>query len=337
ELLLLTSMNFRVHQSMQTFSLEEFFNEIDRVLAICSIRNCHIVMYPEALVFENKVEIPEIVRLIYSKQDNQIEHYLVPLEFPSADLIPGDTWKSGGRTTRVFKPLFFRNEQLGYVVFEPLTNNVKSFEAVRGQISNMLKVINLLLRQKEIEGRLAKAVGDLQEFNRTLNILSIRDELTSLLNRRGFFDAVQNELDVSGENVQEFLVIFADIDGMKSINDVYGHEEGDAAIRNTAEMLRKVFRADDVIARMGGDEFIVYARHAAPSFFEKVQERAELVLAEIRAVSPKPYRLSVSLGCACFDPHTPLSLSELLREADQHLYEEKRRRKEEAKASVERG
>jgi len=316
--------------------LDELYDEIDQVLRECKVQNCYIVMYPNAVMNDGTAEFPAKALLIYSKQGNLTEHYPIPQEFSTSDLLPETVKSSDDWSVRVVKPLFFRSEQMGYAVFERDNHNPRDFEAIRGQIGNMLKIIHLLLRQKEIEGRLAKAVGDLQEFNRTLNILSIRDELTGLLNRRGFFDAVQKELDVSGENAQEFLVIFADIDGMKSINDVYGHEEGDAAIRGTAEMLRKVFRADDVIARMGGDEFIVYARHAAPSFFEKVQERAELILAEIRAVSPKPYRLSVSLGCACFDPHTPLGLSELLKVADQHLYEEKRRRKEEAKAIVER-
>ena len=127
--------------------------------------------------------------------------------------------------------------------------------------------------------------------------------------------------------MQKYLVVYADIDGMKQINDNYGHEEGDTALKNTAKMLRSAFRDDDVIARLGGDEFIVFARNADDHFIETIRKRTSEALKEIQAATPRPYDLSVSFGFSSYNVHNKAELSEILREADQNLYKEKARKK----------
>ncbi len=327
QLQLLTTPNYRVHQTMMTFSLDELYDEIDKLLVFCGIRSCFIVLYPKPVVNDFQPEFPSTAQLIYANKNGRTERFGSPVPFDTADLLPADQW-GDERVTRIFKPLFFRDEQMGYVIIEPMGIDTKNFDAVRGQIGNMLKIIHLLMHQGEIEERLARAVGELQEFNRTLNILSVRDELTGLLNRRGFFSAVQREFDALGDLLREYLVVFADIDGMKGINDSYGHNEGDAAIRALGDMLCGVFRSDDVIARLGGDEFIVFARNAGESFEETVRQRVAAALAEINSTAGKPYLLSASMGFARYDPSDPRTLSDLMGEADGRLYEEKRRKKE---------
>ena len=311
---------------MMTFSLDELYDEIDKVLELCGIRSCFIVLYPKPVINDFQPDFPKTASLIYAKKDGRTERFSAPIPFDTADLLPADRWDDE-RVTRIFKPLFFRDEHMGYVVIEPMGIDTKNFDAVRGQIGNMLKIIHLLMRQNEIEEHLARAVGELQEFNRTLNILSIRDELTGLLNRRGFFSAVQREFDALGELIREYLIIFADIDGMKGINDSCGHSEGDTAIRALGDMLCRVFRSDDVIARLGGDEFIVFARNAGEPFEDTVRQRVAAALAEINATSGKPYILSTSMGFSRYDPANPQTLSDLMGEADRRLYEEKRRKK----------
>jgi diguanylate cyclase (GGDEF)-like protein len=90
-----------------------------------------------------------------------------------------------------------------------------------------------------------------------LRLLSLTDDLTGLYNRRGFLALAQQQTRVARRDQKPMLVISADLDGLKDINDTFGHQQGDAAIAETAHILRESFRKSDVIARIGGDEFAV--------------------------------------------------------------------------------
>jgi diguanylate cyclase (GGDEF)-like protein len=116
-----------------------------------------------------------------------------------------------------------------------------------------------------------------------------------------------------------------DLDGLKQINDSFGHLEGDCALKHTAELLEETFRDSDVIARLGGDEFAVLAIEAAGHSERTIQTR---LFDGLKSISAKqvPYELSLSLGFARFDPRNCTSIEELMAKADQAMYEHKRRR-----------
>jgi len=117
------------------------------------------------------------------------------------------------------------------------------------------------------------------------------------------------------------------IDGLKKINDTYGHQEGSAALIECAKILQKTFRDSDIIARLGGDEFTVLIINAADQVNEMIAERLQQNLAEHNAQSGKTYELAVSFGLVAitFDGHD--SVEEIMREADRRMYEHKRSRK----------
>ena len=140
--------------------------------------------------------------------------------------------------------------------------------------------------------------------------LSLTDELTGLYNRRRFFILTEQCLKVAVRTKKRPLLLFIDMDNLKWINDHYGHNEGDQALIGLADILKKTFRESDIIARIGGDEFVV--------LLESADENSETLLTRLHEnvkdynVKRSQYTLSVSLGTAQFDPEYPISIDELL-------------------------
>src|SRR4030042_7217242 len=166
--------------------------------------------------------------------------------------------------------------------------------------------------------------------------LSLIDELTGLYNRRRFFVLTEQYLKLSGRTKKRLLLLFSDMDNLKWINDHHGHKEGDQALIDLANILKKTFRESDIIARIGGDEFVV--------LLESTDENSEALLTRLHE-NAKDYNakraqhtLSISLGTAQFDPEHPISIDELLSKADALMYAQKRkRRKKEFRLGVRNG
>ena len=157
-----------------------------------------------------------------------------------------------------------------------------------------------------------------------LGNLALMDELTELYNRRGFLALAERQLKLARRAGRSVLLFFIDVDGMKEINDVFGHAEGDAALKCTAEALETTFRDSDVIARFGGDEFAALAIEASGQNEATIRDRlTEYLKSASRKDSSCEF--SVSLGTARFDPWNPTSIRELIAEADRAMYEQKRR------------
>lgn len=152
-----------------------------------------------------------------------------------------------------------------------------------------------------------------------LRALSLRDELTGIYNRRGFFEQAQLCLAVSGTSGRSF-VIFADLDGLKEINDRWGHDQGDLALAEFAGILQNSFQVPDVVARVGGDEFVALARESSPG---RIQRLVQAVRTEIETRNQTRRggpRLSASLGMAAWSANAGRSLEEVVAEADAAMY-----------------
>jgi diguanylate cyclase (GGDEF)-like protein len=158
-----------------------------------------------------------------------------------------------------------------------------------------------------------------------LSSLALTDDLTGLHNRRGFLALAHQQLKHANRNSQEVLLFCADLDNLKFVNDSYGHREGDQAIIRTAEALRHTFRNSDILARFGGDEFCVLAMEATRYSERAIQERLKENLRRCNAGETR-YSLSLSVGVARFEPFRATTVEELMSEADQKMYEQKRSR-----------
>jgi diguanylate cyclase (GGDEF)-like protein len=163
--------------------------------------------------------------------------------------------------------------------------------------------------------------------DRELRYLALTDDLTCLFSRRGFFAAATQQLKLAQRNSQSLLLLFCDVDNLKKINDTYGHHEGDLALIRAADALEQSFRSSDILSRLGGDEFVVLASEASTTTQEVLLRRLEKNLKKLNANESR-YELSLSVGVARFDPKRAISLGELMAQADEAMYEQKRNHQE---------
>jgi two-component system cell cycle response regulator len=159
-----------------------------------------------------------------------------------------------------------------------------------------------------------------------LRMMSTIDELTGLNNRRGFLTLAEQQIKMADRTGHELLVVFADLDGLKQINDTWGHDEGDHALIDAAELVAGTFRDSDIIGRLGGDEFVVFLADCPRERADALVDRLHRNLAARNAEKGRRFALSISTGMAIYDPTEPCCLEELLRRADAAMYEQKRLR-----------
>ncbi len=159
-----------------------------------------------------------------------------------------------------------------------------------------------------------------------LRHMSLADELTGIHNRRGFMLLAEQALRVAHRERLPALLFFFDLDGLKRVNDTLGHDAGSGFLRKVAEVLKTSFRDGDVVARIGGDEFVVLAiDHDLPA--EQTLRRVEARAAAIRERDLLPYEIAFSSGCARVDISDPQALGKALQLADERMYAAKKARK----------
>ena len=166
-----------------------------------------------------------------------------------------------------------------------------------------------------------------QKAQSRLQNLSLVDELTGVYNRRGFMTIAHQQTKLAQRTQSPWVIVFADVDGLKKINDTYGHPEGDQVLREVARLLKSTFRESDVIARIGGDEFAVMAFAATETLAASFTRRLPALLDAVNATPWRRYRLAISLGIAHYDPLNPRRVEEVLAQADAAMYKQKRRQK----------
>ncbi len=165
------------------------------------------------------------------------------------------------------------------------------------------------------------------DMKRQLESLTLKDDLTGLNNRRGFLALAEQQLKVSRRNKAGCLLLFIDLDGLKYINDTFGHSEGNRSIVEAAGVLRDCFRQSDIVGRLGGDEFAALALASSQGDEAAVRDRLNAALARVNGKPDRDYPLAFSVGALVCEPASAEPIESLLSRADKLMYEEKRRRK----------
>jgi len=160
--------------------------------------------------------------------------------------------------------------------------------------------------------------------------LSLYDELTNLHNRRGFDFLVEQQFKIAQRTKQSLLLLFVDVDNLKWINDNIGHKEGDKALIDTADILRMQIGAANILARIGGDEFLAVISDTFGSLPEILSKRLEESLQNRNGEEMHSIKLSCSIGFARYNPSSPCSIEQLLDPADKNVYEDKKKKKKDA-------
>jgi diguanylate cyclase (GGDEF)-like protein len=173
-----------------------------------------------------------------------------------------------------------------------------------------------------------RGMEDRARAEEQLRRLSLTDDLTGLYNRRGFLALAEQQTRVAHRDKKPMMVISADLDDLKGINDTFGHKAGDAAIAETAHILRESFRDADLVARMGGDEFAVLLTGGEAEFDSGMLDgRLQATLERHNNTDARPYKISVSAGFARLDAAETPTFEEWLHRADTMMYEQKRQKK----------
>lgn len=182
---------------------------------------------------------------------------------------------------------------------------------VKGQVDG-----NLLVRS-------IRYAIERQQLVEEVRRLAIVDELTKLHNRRGFLTLAEQQLKIANRTKRGMFLFFMDLDDMKKINDTLGHHEGDLALMEIAAALNETFRDSDIIARIGGDEFVVLVIDLPRSSAETLTARLGENLRIRNSRGRHPYKLSISMGIAHYDPEFPCSIDALVSRADSLMYKQK--------------
>jgi two-component system, cell cycle response regulator len=195
---------------------------------------------------------------------------------------------------------------------------------------NNVQMAKESLEIQQLRQRIAALEKSYMEHKRTeedLRSLAFIDELTGLYNRRGFLSMVEKQFKIFKRNKTNAIVLFADVDYLKRINDNFGHQEGDNAIADAAKILKQTFRESDVIGRLGGDEFAVLATLSDESDTKPLMDRLRKQTRAFNEANHRGYKISLSTGHVRYNPECPNSIKELLTFADKFMYKHKRERK----------
>jgi diguanylate cyclase (GGDEF)-like protein len=189
------------------------------------------------------------------------------------------------------------------------------------------QLINENTKLKKRIAKLEKLLSTQKQLEAELRTMSISDDLTQLYNRRGFFTLAEQQFKAAKRLKRRILLIYADIDNLKHINDTFGHDAGGAAIIDSANILKLCLRDSDIIARFGGDEFVVFPLGISEDSTKVIIDRMQEKFAAHNKKVNRGYKLSISFGIKEYDPQSPCSLEDLIKQADKLMYEQKKRKK----------
>lgn len=231
-------------------------------------------------------------------------------DFHTENLLPRFDLILESEDNLMFLPLHVLEQTIGYVVlvYDASQMNMSHAYQFLMNISNALEITKTHRRQQTIIANLENKY--------------VHDPMTGLFNRRGFYQRVQPLYDRCIKEQHPIMIISADLNGLKQINDTFGHADGDIAISTVGKALSRTTSADSTCARFGGDEFVAVC---LPVSDEETafRKRVEEYLKQFNCNSNKPYEVSASIGIITAVPNENISLDEFIKFADEKMYEEK--------------
>ena len=189
----------------------------------------------------------------------------------------------------------------------------------RGIFQNGIDSQRILLAIEDITKR--------KQLEEKLIAMAFMDDLTGLYNRRGLFTLGDKLLKMVRREKKGFFMLYVDLDNLKIINDTMGHEEGNSALIDSADILREHFRESDIIARVGGDEFVVLPILITGETTKAIISRLQKAVESHNCTNDRNYKLSLSAGIAYYDPESNFSLDELLDQGDKSMFKLKKHKK----------
>ena len=314
---------FTMDLMYSSMEMQEQMKHILKRLQAMNIKSAYLLFFRKEVVHrkDEKMEYPDTIYLTayYDEQKmvcNSAKE-LVPIKWGEgfANLLP----QNRAHSYMAF-PLFSGEEQYGMLLCEADNSEYMFTLICSMQLGSLRRVINLNIRERIMK-------QELEEKNRILSVISAYDELSQLLNRRGF---MEKAMQIIKKNTgRKAYLMFADIDHLKEINDSFGHAAGDFAIQTAAEYLRHCMPADAVIARIGGDEYValIVTEDVEADCGEILTKRLERYAIDFNKSCTQPFYVEMSAGVYEFNCEKDTDLSEILKYSDKVLYEQKKKRR----------
>ena len=226
-------------------------------------------------------------------------------------------------------PLFLGQEQYGVLAVETEPEDMLLMHLVSLQISGALNFYFLHQQQVRMQKRLETLVDEVNEKNKILGFISAYDELTGILNRRGFMEKAMQL--IHSTEKKDAILFIADLDHLKEINDCFGHVAGDFALRESAKILMKTFGKKGQVARIGGDEFVAILpydyRLDGDEYIRSIKKGCD----ELNRTAGKGFYVEMSVGYTVFRCDSSVDFNYLLSNSDRMLYEAKQLRRKSVK------
>ncbi len=286
----------------------------------------------KVLLVEDNQEYAWMLQLILTKTNSasfeithveQLKEALFHASESPFDIILLDLTLPDSRGYSTFSEMYSQAPHVPIVVMTALDDKALALRAVREGAQDYLVKGDMDANQ------LVRAMQFALERHQTLEYLrqlSLIDELTGLLNRRGFLSLAIQHIKIAQRADRELSLFYADLDGLKKINDQFGHNEGDKVLKRVAAILKNTLRSSDLVARMGGDEFTILAIDAPQHNADTILSRLRYNIEKSNTKNPQ-YCLSLSIGVAQFNPQdNSININKMLAQADKALYQEKRKK-----------
>lgn len=236
------------------------------------------------------------------------------IEFFSSKKMFPEKFEQGGNISYFF-PIHFRERCLGYCIFVNSEFPIKSM-LCHSLLLNICNSIENIRKLHQLNGAISE-----------LDKLYVIDPLCNIYNRNGFIRATDKIFKQCIAENRKIMIMFIDMDGLKIINDNYGHKEGDFAIQRLAEVIRDCCMANNTCARFGGDEFLIFGYDMDEDDADELRARFITKLNEINKIVNKPYQIAASLGSYITEADEDTPMFKLITKADEVMYEEKKRKK----------
>lgn len=250
--------------------------------------------------------------VMYEKSPDMVDIVFDPNNY----MLPPGILSDSGLNTVVYE-LYSGSVHYGYLVYKIDSLELESYDFFCSTLSNILVHAygnSVLKKERNLMN---------QQYNQMKNI-AVTDELTGLRNRRGFMELSKTVMTVAQSMNQEGLIVFCDMDGLKKINDNFGHDAGDEAIKAEADILKASFGEKCVLGRIGGDEFAALCVDMTMKEYQKIKKAVDKRCADWTKKNNSPYTLSISMGVQTFPSEGgKYNFRILLTEADAKLYIEK--------------
>lgn len=307
---------------------QKIFYRVMEELKKMAVRSGYFFLFDESVVHQpgKLLEFPDHMHLVAYFDEKDMKFYRKGEQPVCSATMGGLSYMDGQEPVCLTSVLLFsERKQYGILVCEVDHADIAFLQICSVQLGTLLHFVELNLLEQQAQRDLQNSLRVIKEQNTILSFISEYDELTKLLNCRGFIEQALSMYE-AGEGKKAYL-IFGDLDHLKEINDVYGHAEGDFALKASAERLKRILPDDCICGRIGGDEFVAFLFTDEEGFKARMESEFAQAGAEFNANCEKPYYVEMSMGVHEFICNPRVKFDEMLKISDKLLYEAKRTRR----------